>query len=284
MKDKDYYEQFNRCENIKNAFDYLTIPQAALIWCGIPRDQISFELKQCLPKGDTNAQERSTFVHPYIECVEPRCTVLHKAFEKAQLKMGRNGGDSDYIYGEKDKCEEDGINLLRGVRHINPEKRTIKINDLKEFIQEYHPDDMPKTLFSEIDISKASPITHEDYLTLKLKNEALNVRLEKAKDTYREQKSHIESLENKIRILSSQQPSEDDLKAVPHQSYRTVDRIMYALAKLTKIDNSSPYSQNTNTLNEAILTTLQNDGIPLEYEAIGKWLTRANEIQAIKKE
>lgn len=70
----------------------------------------------------------------------------------------------------------------------------------------------------------------------------------------------------------------DDLKKVPHQSHRTIVRIMYAMAELTELDNSNPYSQNLRSLNTEITTILENDGFPLGYEAVGKWLTRINEL------
>ena len=31
------------------------------------------------------------------------------------------------------------------------------------------------------------------------------------------------------------------------------------------------------------MTILQNDGLPLEYEAVGKWLARANDLKPINK-
>ena len=74
----------------------------------------------------------------------------------------------------------------------------------------------------------------------------------------------------------------DDLKKVPHQSYRTVDRVMYAMAQLANMDNSKPFSQNKPSLNASITTILQNDGIPLESEAVGKWLSRINDIKPLK--
>lgn len=74
----------------------------------------------------------------------------------------------------------------------------------------------------------------------------------------------------------------NDLKHVHHKSFKTVDRIMYAMAKLTKYDNSHPTSQNMPSLNAQITTLLQNDGLPLEYEAVGKWLKRVKEVQPIK--
>ena len=75
----------------------------------------------------------------------------------------------------------------------------------------------------------------------------------------------------------------DDLKEIPHQSYRTIDRILYALVQLSGADNSEPYSQNNPSLNAKITTILQNDGLPLEYEAVGKWLARANDLKPINK-
>lgn len=76
--------------------------------------------------------------------------------------------------------------------------------------------------------------------------------------------------------------STNDLKQVPHQSYRALDRVMYAIAKITGLDNSTPYSQNKPSLNAEITTILQNDGLPLEYEAVGKWLKRINDIKPLK--
>lgn len=74
----------------------------------------------------------------------------------------------------------------------------------------------------------------------------------------------------------------DDLKDVPHQSYRTVARVMYAMAQLANVDNSKPFSQNKPSLNASITTILQNDGVPLESEAVGKWLSRINDIKPLK--
>ena len=281
VKNQGYYDQFNNCDNIRNNFDYLTVPEAAILWCGVSRSELATELAQCTPKGTGNALSKNTMKHPYIQCVEPRCVLLHQAFDDGKLKMGRDGNKGDYIWGEKDKKEND--NLTYGAGHMNPDRRTIKINDLKEFIAEYHADDMPKTLFSDIDIHKSKPITHEDYSALLVKNQALEARLEKAIDVYQEQKAEIA-------ILKEQQNNEaelvgklaDDLKDVPHQSYRTVDRVMYAMAKLTKLDNIEPYSQNNPSLNASITTLLQNDGLTLEYQAVGKWLSRINDVKPLK--
>ncbi|MGO2214177.1 coiled-coil domain-containing protein [Psychrobacter alimentarius] len=142
-KDKSYYDQFNNCDDIKNRYDYFTVLEAALIWCGIPNDQLEFEASQCQPKGDDNGLQRGTFIHPYVSCVEPRCLVLHQAFEDNFLKMGRDGGESGF------KSLTDFA-----VGHIAHPRRTIKIADLKEYIKNYHNDDMPKSLFPELNVNQ----------------------------------------------------------------------------------------------------------------------------------
>lgn len=200
-KDAHYYSQFNNCDNIKNNFDYLTVPEAAILWCGIPRSDLVVELAQCVPKGSGNALAKNIMKHPYVQCVEPRCVLLHQAFDDGKLKMGRDGDKGGYINGEKEKEVADYIS--GGMGHINPDRRTIKINDLKEFIAEYHADDMPKTLFSDIDIHKLKPITHDDYSALLAKNKALEARLEKATEVYYSQRDEIHSLNKTLQSQSA---------------------------------------------------------------------------------
>ncbi|WP_201543286.1 hypothetical protein [Psychrobacter immobilis] len=200
-KNQGYYAQFNNCDNIRNNFEYLTVAETAILWCGIPRNELANELAQCVPKGDESSLSRSIVRHPYVQCVEPRCALLHQAFENGKLKMGRDGGNSDYKHGQKDKKESDlGIS---GIGHINHDRRTIKIADLKEFIVEYHADDMPKTLFSDIDIHKLKPITHDDYSALLAKNQVLEARLEEAKKVYIEQRENIQALKKNLQAQTA---------------------------------------------------------------------------------
>lgn len=97
--------------------------------------------------------------------------------------------------------------------------------------------------------------------------------------------TRIAELENELATLrtNTQSDATADMVKVPHQSYRTIDRILYAIIQLSGADNSEPYSQNNPSLNAKITTILQNDGLPLEYEAVGKWLARANDLKPINK-
>lgn len=95
--------------------------------------------------------------------------------------------------------------------------------------------------------------------------------------------AEIIELKQQLKGRMEKPPIDDPSIEVHHKSFKTVDRIMYAMAELTKLDNSNPYSQNARTLNEKITTILQDDGLPLEYEAVGKWLTRINELKSKNK-
>lgn len=226
-QNQGYYDQFNNCDNIRNNFDYLTVPEAAILWCGVSRSELATELAQCVPRGIGNALSENIMKHPYIQCVEPRCVLLHQAFDDGKLKMGRDGNKSDYIWGEKDKKDYDdnSYGSKSGTGHINPNRRTIKIPDLKEFIAEYHADDMPKTLFSDIDIHKLKPITHDDYSALLAKNKALEARLEKATEFYYRQRDDINSL-NKALQSQSAITQDDITQASVYQLINTMKGLL----------------------------------------------------------
>ncbi|MBP6495317.1 MAG: hypothetical protein KA291_02195 [Psychrobacter sp.] len=271
-KDKSYYDQFNNCDDIKNQYDYFTVLEAALIWCGIPSDQLEFEASQCQPKGDDNGLQRGTFIHPYVSCVEPRCLVLHQAFEDNYLKMGRDGG----VSGFKDFA----------VGHIAHLRRTIKIADLKKYIKDCHANDMPKSLYPELDANQDSQFDNEQHLLLKAENENLIARLNKASDIYRQNKSEIEELTEKnkkadiekaelIEQLKSQAAAPDDDKELKPNSQSGVARMLYAILMEHNYDLSPPMGKGL--ANDLIVNASQVQGTPVTKNFVAEWLKRANQ-------
>ncbi|MGP5504523.1 hypothetical protein [Psychrobacter celer] len=256
FKNESYYSQFNNCDSIKNNFDYLTVPEAAIIWCGVPRSELAFELGQCKVKGTGNALSRNIMKHPYIQCVEPRCVLLHQAFDDGKLKMGRDG-------------EKGGDIVSMG--HISPDRRTIKINDLKEFIAEYHADDMPKTLFSDIDIHKLKPITHDDYSALLAKNKALEARLEKATEVYYNQRDEI------LQYKSEQASITANDEELTTRSQNLAAKIILALIDIADLDKNSPPYQydNPSSNNSIIYDQIKANGMKVSPQKIGYWLDLA---------
>ena len=147
----------------------------------------------------------------------------------------------------------------------------------KQFNYSQYQNDENYTVFSDKD---GVTITRNDLLFDLEQLESITGNDETAKLHTR-----IAELENELATLkaNTQSDAPADMVKVPHQSYRTIDRILYALIQLSGADNSEPYSQNNPSLNAKITTILQNDGLPLEYEAVGKWLARANDLKPINK-
>lgn len=180
------YAKYNNCDHLISQMKALSVLESALLWCGVPMEEIPALARECTPLGDTG-KRAGIFKHPYISCVERRCILLQEAFESNLLKMGRDGGEGEYH--EK-------------ILHIAYPRRTIIINDLREYILKHHPNDMPETLFSKNEIHKVQPISNEDYTkvvnqnaTLERENEYLKGRLEKAIEIYHKQEEKIKSLE-----------------------------------------------------------------------------------------
>ena len=82
---------YNSCEQAKSYFKFYTIPQVALLWCGVPADKVDEELKLAVPVGDSNALQRSVLKHPYISCLETYCRVIHEVIDNDLLPVGRDG-------------------------------------------------------------------------------------------------------------------------------------------------------------------------------------------------
>ncbi|WP_423813351.1 hypothetical protein [Psychrobacter sp. 219-2-C] len=179
----------------------------------------------------------------------------------------------------------------------------IKNNDVSFKEGFFTSDDLQKYLFDIgyvlkgfndwLRIQPAKPlidVKHDKCQSFDVNNEELVRLTQKAADdqatidkiTIEKDEIQSELIEVKAQLEKTLQlQAIDDLKDVPHQSYRTVDRIMYAMAKLSKLDNTEPYSQNNPSLNASITTILQNDGLTLEYQAVGKWLTRINNVKSL---
>jgi hypothetical protein len=85
---KNPWENDN-CDAVKAYFGYYTVPQAALLWCGVPANRVDAELALAVPVGDNNSLVRAVSRHPYIPCLEPRCRAIH---EQSITKAGNRSG------------------------------------------------------------------------------------------------------------------------------------------------------------------------------------------------
>ncbi|MGZ8927958.1 MAG: hypothetical protein ACXW03_05825 [Methylobacter sp.] len=159
----------DNCETIRAYFSYYSVPQAALLWCGVPIDRVDKELALALPISSSSEAGKSILKHPYIPCLEPRCRAIQNAIKENKLKVGRDGGRTFYMEND----------------HVAYSRRTLTRTDLREWIAREFPNEKPAFLFDEIERSTHTAINAETFRTLQADRDALATRLEKAKKAYR---------------------------------------------------------------------------------------------------
>ena len=205
-----------------------------------------------------NDYQRITMLYDYFTPRQAGCLIagLHPAF---------NGSDDSLEMA----LEVIKGGIKKGLLTLDDDGQ-LNSDDLKSFL---HNKDWVMVGFNDNLASDMSSLDKD--------NPAYEKRVSELEKQLADAKAEITKLKNELKERPTAR--DDDLKDVPHQAKRTVIRVMYAMAKLTELDNSNPYSQNARTLNEKITTILQNDGLKLEYQAVGKWLKEINEVQSAKK-
>lgn len=173
------FKQYNDCEEVKNYFTFMTVQSAAALWCGIPKNEIDEHLKMCHPLNESSAYGQSIFVHPFIECLEFRCRLIQEAIAANKLKVGRDGS--------KGMFEEE-------IGHVAYSRRTINREDFKEWVKKEFPNDMPKTLFDDIERNAHASITKDVFLALKADRDKLKNDVDQLKATVNSEISKKEDL------------------------------------------------------------------------------------------
>lgn len=148
----------NDCEHLRAYHAYYPVPAAALLWCGVPPDDVQEELNRISPHPNI----RGVFTHPFIPCFEVRCRIIHDAIESRTLAASRENG----------KVTDE---------HIAPERRHVSREHLKAWIAKEHPADKPAFLFDEVERKTHSAITADTFRALQADRDAARTELEKAK-------------------------------------------------------------------------------------------------------
>lgn len=156
---KPYYNDSD-CEHLHAYHAYYPVPAAAMLWCGVPPNDLQDELSRIKP----HPQVRGVFTHPYISCFEVRCRIIHDAIESGELAASRENG----------KATDD---------HIAPERRHVSRLHLKAWIAKEHPADKAKCtfLFDEIERKTHASINADTFRALQADRDAARAELEKAR-------------------------------------------------------------------------------------------------------
>ena len=168
------------CERLRSHFAFYSVPVAAMLWCGVPQDDLEFELATASP----TAGIRGVWSHPYIRCLEPRCRVIHDAIENGLLPCTRENG--------KAVAAGDGVAVER--RHVSRDA-------LKAWITQQFPSDKPAFLFDEVERSTHAAINADSFRALQIDRDALKARIDRATEVYRELKQERDTLASELESL-----------------------------------------------------------------------------------
>lgn len=162
------------CEQLRSHFAFYAVPVAAMLWCGVPPEDVESELKNASPHPSI----RGVWSHAYIRCLEPRCRVIHDAIDSGTLPCSRENGKT-IVYGER----------------VAVERRHVSRDNLKDWIARQFPADKPAFLFDEIERSTHTSINADSFRALQADLKAKNTRLERATEVYRSLKQEKDALE-----------------------------------------------------------------------------------------
>jgi hypothetical protein len=161
----------NDCEHLRAYHAYYAVPAAAMLWCGVPPDDVQEELNRIT----VHPHIRGVFTHPFIPCFEVRCRIIHDAIENRTLPASRENG----------KVTDE---------HIAPERRYVSREHLKAWITKEHPADKPAFLFDEIERKTHAAINADAFRALQADRDAARTELEKAKALVTEIRREIDAM------------------------------------------------------------------------------------------
>ena len=179
---KPYYNGKD-CEHLRAYHAYYPVPAAAMLWCGVPPNDVQEELNRISPHPNI----RGVFTHPFISCFEVRCRIIHDAIESGALPASRENG----------KVTDD---------HIAPERRHVSREHLKAWIVKEHPADKATCtfLFDEIERKTHAAINADTYRALQADRDAARAELERAKADAQKLRADAETTGFQITAMGKQ--------------------------------------------------------------------------------
>lgn len=144
---------YTDCEHLAAYYALYPVPVAALLWCGVPPENIQSHLDKAQPTA-----VRGVLSLTYMPCFAVRCRALHEAIENGALTV----------------CREKGVPVDD---HVAPEQRHVRRADLKAWMEKEFPADKPAYLFDEIERKTHAAINIEAFQALQVERNALKARL-----------------------------------------------------------------------------------------------------------
>ncbi|CDH34131.1 hypothetical protein [Xenorhabdus bovienii] len=157
------------CSSLEKA--YYTPVEAALRWCNLIAHEVLI-----LERVGTGVLP-SVGMFPQWPCLRVNAEKILDAIHNGEIPYGRDG-----------KTVNQGEQVAK-------HRLTIRHSDLKTWLTKNYPNQKPPFLFDSIEQKLHAGITVEAYQTLETENKRLNIRLQDAIKTFKQQKEQISELQ-----------------------------------------------------------------------------------------
>lgn len=157
------------CSSLEKA--YYTPVEAALRWCNL----ISHEVL-ILEKVGMDVLP-SVGMFPQWPCLRVNAEKILDAIHNGEIPYGRDG------------------KTVREGEQVAKHRLTIRHSDLKIWMSKNYPNQKPSFLFDSVEQKLHAGITIEAYQTIEAENKRLNIRLQDAIKTFKQQKEQISELQ-----------------------------------------------------------------------------------------
>jgi len=196
--------------------------EAAIRWCNLT----AHEAKILEVVGDELLPKLTDF--PQWPCLRVNVEKIIYATKNQELRHGR-----------------DGRNVLPD-DHVAAHRVTVNHADLKNWMQEYFPDQKPAFLFDDIERNLHKSVTVETATALKAEIDALKARLQKAEGCYRELNNEKKELTQKLYAYESRETTDED-------SITTLQAIGIMAELLALEDGCYKYRKGESNVNAAAI-------------------------------
>lgn len=169
MVDQNYFNNLPEC----NVYEYDCFPilDGLLLWCGVDREMLD-EIRKEVQSEDI------IYRHPQIPCLERKSRVIDRAIRNGEVRAVREHGEG----GEIEKDHNSNIILdYQGKPKIDlvaKHRRHFWLKDLKQYISDYHPQEKPKTLFSDDERKPILTLSEYQQKLLEAQNEITQLKID----------------------------------------------------------------------------------------------------------
>jgi hypothetical protein len=216
--------------------------EAAIRWCNL----LDHEL-EIMQKLDGNTLP-PLGMFPQWPCLRANAEIIYDALDHGELPCGRDGKTVN--------------------EHVSYARRTVRHSDLKIWMEKYRPDQKPAFLFDEIERSTHTAINADSFRALQADRDALQARLDKAKEVYKALKSDRDAIVVERDALLAKA---GDGKPLATTERNTLLVLIAALCKQAKID----YKERG--ISGAIVKATEEVGAPVTDDTIRKILNQISD-------